>query len=317
MALARRALAGFKPAVGSAQLTAWRFGLYLLAMLPGILVTIGHLRDRVGRRPMFDEMARPLELVGVRQLVSELPGPGLGLLLGGLVAIWILQQLWLAGATRVLDPRRREGGPVRRELLEEGARYLVRYLRVVGLALVAVVVSMTLLRLVFEGLADRAEIEGWSIQRSFIDLPVLRALLTLLVLTLIGTAAFWAKVIVSADDRRYVRRLPWIVLRLFLRRPLATLGFQSTTVLLVLALQAAALWSWRQSGTFLPWLFLWLILLMAAAYVWQARVRAAVLVWRGRDLVRLRAIPDAPFGWWRSVAGRFVKGRQRELPWSE
>ena len=109
-------------------------------------------------------------------------------------------------------------------------------------------------------------------------------LLTFTALTLIGTFAFWARVITVADSRRKLRRLPLLLLRLFARRPVSALIFQFAAIAVVLFVQAVALWSWRQSGGGLAWLLFWAALLLVASWIWQLRIRAALIVWQREDL---------------------------------
>lgn len=296
MALVGRASSGWKSAPGTWRIVFARWALYVLAMVPGVMAMSADLKESVSSRPFFHDLGRPLDFLGLQLVLAELPGAGLGLLFFGAFAIWLLQQGWLAGATRLLDPSPKGKLPVRWEMLEEGLRYLARFLRIAALALVATLFLLWAIGAVFSRLSAWAEVHEWSVEASFIDLNLWRLALILFGMTFIGTVAFWAKVISAADDRRYVRRLPWILIRLFVKRPVASLLYQMAVVGLVLGLQASALWSWRQStGGLMLWLPLWLMLLFLASYVWQARVRSALLVWRGGDMALLRATPDSPW----------------------
>jgi hypothetical protein len=275
MALAKFIVASCKPVKGTWRVVFARWGLYLVAMLPGLLVLTRELNESVGRRPYFQELQLPLGILDLRLLSAELSGGGTVLMVFAALVIWILQLVWLGGATHLFGSPRRQAT---QKVFRTGWQYLGRFVRVAVFALIATAAVFMALKFLFLALSARAEIEDWSVQAGLIDLHVWRAIIMSVAMTLIGIFAFWVRVMTVVDDRRDLRRLPMAVFRIFRRRPLSALLFQFAAVVLVLSLQAVALVFWRQSTGGLQWAALWAAALFFAAWVWQLRIRVAIAV---------------------------------------
>lgn len=276
MALIQSTLNMIRPTVGTWRVVLSRWILYVAATLPGLAALTIHLKQTVGLRPWFQDLETPLDVLSLKFLLAELSG-GLPLLMLGALIIWVLQLVWLAGAVQILDTSKNDPP---RKIFANGWSYLGRFVRIAVFAIITIFLLHLALKFAFSSLATRAELEDWTVQQSFFDLAFWRAVLSFVALTLVGTCAFWARVITAADNRRKLRRLPLMLLRLFLRRPVYALIFQFSTIAVVLFLQGVALWSWRQSAGGLAWLVLWALLLLIASWIWQVRIRAALAIWR-------------------------------------
>jgi hypothetical protein len=280
MALIQSAANIIRPVTGTWRVILSRWALYVVAMLPGLLAMKRHLEQTVGLRPWFQDVEMPLDMLSFKFVAAELSG-GMPLLMLGAFFVWVLQLVWLAGAVQVLDTSKNY---LPRKIFANGWSYLVRFVRIAVFSILAIIAFHLALKFVFGSLAARAELEDWTVQKSFFDLNLWRAVLTFTALTLVGTFAFWARVITVADSRRKLRRLPVLLFRLFARRPVSALIFQFAAITVVLFVQALALWSWRQSGGGLAWLVLWAVLLLVASWIWQLRIRAALIIWQREDL---------------------------------
>ena len=150
---------------------------------------------------------------------------------------------------------------------------------------------------IYSSYSVRAELEGWTVRQSYVNLQLWRAAALFVGLNVVGTFAFWARVVTVSGNRRYLRRVPRIVLRLFWRCPLRAFLLQLIAVAAVLLVQAAALWSWRQSSGSGWYLLLWAALLLLASFVWQLRIRSALGVWNGDRIRDLRLIEDRSWRW--------------------
>jgi len=276
----RSAVEIIRPTAGIWRVVLSRWALYVVAMLPGLLALTSHLKQTIGLRPWFQDVEMPLDILSLKLVAAELPG-GVSLLMLGALVVWILQLVWLAGAVQILDT---PGNNVPRKILANGWPYLGRFARIAVFAILAIIAFHLALKFLFGSLAARAELEDWTVRRSLFDLNLWRAAMTFTALTLVGTFAFWARVITVADSRRKLRRLPLLLVRLFVRRPISALMFQFATIAVVLCVQAIALWSWRQSGGGLAWLLLWAMLLLVASWIWQLRIRAALTIWQHEGL---------------------------------
>jgi hypothetical protein len=106
MAVAQSVAGLIQPAKGTWRVVFARWGLYLLAMLPGLLVLTRELDQSVGLRPYFQELQLPLAVVDLRLLLAELSGSGMAILMLGVMVIWILQLVWLGGATHLFSAPR-------------------------------------------------------------------------------------------------------------------------------------------------------------------------------------------------------------------
>jgi hypothetical protein len=273
MALMKCVVELCKPVKGTWRVVLSRWGLYIFAMVPGLFVLTGELNESVGLRPHFQDLQLPLDVAGVSLLAAELFGGGTALLIFGVIVIWVLQLVWLGGATLLFSSAESQA---KQKLFRPGWQYLGRFVRIAIFALIVVVAAHMGIKYLFGMLSARSELEDWAFQTSMIDLNVWRARVLFVALTLIGTFAFWVRIITVAEGRRDLRRLPMVVIRLFLRRPVAALLFQFAAIALVISLQAIALVCWRQSSGGLLWPLLWAVTLFFTSWVWQVRIRAAL-----------------------------------------
>ena len=280
MALIKNAANIIRPTAGTWRVVFSRWALYVVALLPGLAAMSSHLKQTVGLRPWFQDVEMPLDMLSIKFVAAELSG-GMPLLMLGALFVWVLQLVWLAGAVEIFNASRFD---VPRKVFANGWPYLGRFVRIAVFAILAIIAFQFALKFLFGSLATRAELEDWTVQKSLFDLNLWRAVMTFTALTLVGTFAFWARVITVADSRRKLRRLPLLLLRLFVRRPVSALIFQFAAIAVVLFVQAVALWSWRQSGGGLAWLVLWAMLLLIASWIWQLRIRAALAIWQREDL---------------------------------
>jgi hypothetical protein len=273
MALMKCVVELCKPVKGTWRVVLSRWGLYIFAMVPGLFVLTGELNESVGLRPHFQDLQLPLDVAGVSLLAAELFGGGTALLIFGVIVIWVLQLVWLGGATLLFSSAESQA---KQKLFRPGWQFLGRFVRIAIFALIVVVAAHMGIKYLFGMLSARSELEDWAFQTSMIDLNVWRARVLFVALTLIGTFAFWVRIITVAEGRRDLRRLPMVVIRLFLRRPVAALLFQFAAIALVISLQAIALVCWRQSSGGLLWPLLWAVTLFFTSWVWQVRIRAAL-----------------------------------------
>jgi hypothetical protein len=249
-----------------------RWFIYVFATLPGLIALQGHLGDTVGKRPWFDDVEMPLNILNLRLVGAEI-SDGISPLMFGALLVWILQLIWLAGAARVLDPQADAGT---KKVFANGRPFLWRYLRIAFFALLAIIVVHLGVKAVFTSLATRAELQGWSVVKSYIDLNLWRGAILFVMLTVIGVFVFWVRVMTVVTDETKLRRVPRKVLGLLRRRIGAAFLLQFAAVTVVLALQATALFAWRQAGGGAVWFAMWLLLLLFAAWVWQWRVSSAL-----------------------------------------
>lgn len=260
-----------KPTAGTWRVVGSRWLLYMLAMLPGTMSLTRHLNETIGMRPWFHDLQPPLATLPTKFVIAEL-GDGVALLAAGALVIWLLQLVWLGGSIQILDPRR----PVTpRKVFSRGWQYLARFVRIAIFAALAMALMQLLVTKIFGSLAARAETEAWPVYDGIITLNLWRVAVVLIVFTLIGVIAFWARMLVVSEDRYDTRRLPWQAVKILARRPVAAFLSQFLLVCLVLGTQAMALWCWRQSSAGGMWLATWAALQLLTAYVWQLRIRAA------------------------------------------
>ncbi len=253
-----------------------RWFIYVLAMFPGLQSLQGHLNEAVGKRPWFHDIEMPLTMLDFKMLVAEVYD-GVGMLLFGVLFVWVLQLIWLAGAARVLDP---QAEPGTKKVFANGRPFLWRYVRIALFALLLALVVHLGVKAVFESMADNAELQGVPLVKSYIDANLWRGGILFLLLSLVGVFIFWMRVITTVTDERKLRFVPRKVFRVFRRRFVSALLLQFAAVVLVLTVQGFALFAWRQSGGGTLWYLVWLLLLLLAAWVWQWRVAAAVRIAR-------------------------------------
>jgi hypothetical protein len=282
-------------------------------MLPGLLAMSAQLEDSVGTRPWFQGATLPLDVLNLRLLLSELSGTGTTLLIVGVLFIWIMQLSWQAGAMTLLNP---SADTESRKVFANGRPFVGRFIRIAIFALIGLVAVHLVIKYFHNILSVRAELEGWSVRQSYVSLQLWRLGALFIGLNIVGTFAFWARVITVADGRRYLRRVPRMVLRLFWRRPLAALLLQVVAIAIVLIVQAVALWFWRQSSGSAWYLLPWAALLLLAAYVWQLRIQSALAIWNGDRVRDLRLAQDKPWHW-RLPRSRARRAQATAVPQSD
>lgn len=261
-----------KPVSGTWRVVGARWLLYMLAMLPGMLSLSRHLNETIGTRPWLQDLQAPLDTLPLKFVLAEL-NDGTGLLMAGALLIWLLQLVWLGGAMRVLDPRT---PGVQTKVFAIGWQYLARFVRIAIFAIIATLILQLLIAKAFGVLSARAETQAWPIYDAYVGLNQWRAFVSFLALTFVGLIAFWARTIAVADARTDTRRLLWPALKLLVQKPVAAFAGQFLLVCLVLIIQAAALWCWRQSPHGGLWFGGWALLQLVTAYVWQIRIRMAM-----------------------------------------
>ena len=304
------AVEALRPVRGSVRLIATRWVLAILAALPGIFAARAALDDSAGRQPWFADAPDPLPLPQMLEILGQL-GPAVPVLMAGVLVAWLVQLLITAAAVEVLDPRRAPG-PVRlwRGTFDTGSRFLWIYLRISLCAVVLLVAWARIVGFVFEKLADRAEVSGWTATTIIYGLGISRVTLLLAGAGLIGLCAWWSRVIVVTGGRRYVRRLLTMLVRTCWRW-----AFQGVIVPCVVGAAsvlaaAVVLFVWRQSpGTGTIWFVLWLGLLLVQAYLWHWRLRALCLIWSSTALDDVRATPDESWHVFRRVWRRVRRSR--------
>ncbi len=310
MAVRTPALEALRTVTGSARLVLARWLLTVLAAVPGVLVGQGALAESVGTRPWFTEAPDPLPLPQFFGMLGE-AGSVVPVMLVGVVLGWVCLQLLTAAAVEILS-----SGPgaarvkVWRTMIDVGGRHVLAYLRVSFFAFVLLAIGARLLAVVNGRLADRAAIEGWTLETTILVQPAAFALALLAWAGLVGVCAWWGRVIVARDGRRYVRRLLPVVPRLLVRYPVSGFLLHWLLSTLFVLAGAATLVGWRQApGTAIGSMSIWLALLGLQAGVWHWRIRLLGLIWSDQRQDDLRARPDAS---WRVV--RHLRDRLRRNP---
>lgn len=296
------AIEALRPVRGSLRLIATRWVLAILAALPGIFAARAALDESAGRQPWFTDAPDPLPLPQLMEILGQL-GPAMPVLLAGVVVAWLVQLLITAAAVEVLDPRRAPG-PVRlwRGTFDTGTRFLWIFLRISLCAVALLAACARIIGFVFEKLADRAEVAGWTATTIIFGLGISRMALLLAGAGLVGLFAWWSRVIAVGDGRRHVRRLPTMVIRVCRRWTFQGLILPWIVGAASVLVGAAVLFAWRQSpGTGIAWFVFWLGLLLAQAYLWHWRLRTLCLIWRSTALDDVRATADEPWHVFRKV----------------
>jgi hypothetical protein len=219
-----------------------------------------------------------------------------GALTAGVVAAWVGNLFLTAGAVELLGGISETKVRVWRTVIETGTRSLWVFLRLAVLGAMLIFGGAKLLGVFFDRLIDHGAAAGWTGHLLVRDLALAHGMLLLTWATLVGVMIWWCKVIAVADDRRLIRRLPPMVLRLWWRRPLQGLVFHVVLSVVTVFTSAAVLFTWRQSAAGVGgWIVLWLVVLGFLAFVWHWRLRACRLVWAAADLQDLREQPDEPW----------------------
>lgn len=261
-----------RPTAGTWRVVVSRWLLYMLATLPGMMSMSRHLNDTIGVRPWFQDLQTPLDMVSTKFLLAEL-GDGVALLAAGVFVVWLLQLVWLAGSIRVLDPNRPE---IHKKVFSNGWSFLGRFVRIAVFAAIALFAMQWSISKGFGVLSARAETEAWSVYDGYVTLTQWRISALFVAFTLVGLIAFWVRIYAVTQDRRDLRRLPWQVMKLIVRRPLSAMLWQFALVCAVLFTHAIALVCWRQSSNDGLWFGLWVLLLLLTAFIWQLRIRLAI-----------------------------------------
>ncbi len=298
---------GIKPVHGTLRLVGVRWVVSILAALPATMAAKGAL-STAATRPWYTEAPDPLPLPQFFGVMGEL-GAVMPLVVVGAIVAWLAHQLLTAAAIEILDPAR-GAEPIRlwRAMVKIGWRYLLIFLRVSLFALVFLLIGSRVLSWIFDGLAERGAVQGWTGKTLVLTLPILHGLLLLAWAGIVGAWAWWSRVILLHGRRRYVRRMVGIVIRTVWRSPLQ--GFVAHWILGIASVLAGAavLFAWRQSpGVATGWFLLWLLLLLVQAFVWHWRLRTLHLIWACSSFDDLRARPDAPWGVFRWIRKRLPR----------
>ncbi|ANM30367.1 hypothetical protein ABI59_13485 [Acidobacteria bacterium Mor1] len=289
-------------------MVAGRFLLFAMAAIPGVMMLRGGLTHNIGRSPWFADAPDPLPLQQFLSMSSQVPRQGVGMAMAAALFSLLIGWFLAAGLVDLLARGRRDGEPLSRQVGAAGSLGFLPFLRValLGLAFHGSLAGGT--AMVFERLVDHGYLAGWSGKTLSRDLFWMRIGVTLFAMHLVGVFAFWCRVVIVADKRRYVRRVIGLVLSLSWRAPLRGFAAHLFLGLLLTLADAWLIVAWRQSA--LPtdrWLAAWLLMLAVASVVWAWRLHAAVLLWTSSRFDDLRSVPDAPFGivtWLRSRISR-------------
>jgi hypothetical protein len=297
------------PVRGSLRLVVLRWALSVLAGLPAIMATKGAL-SAAASQPWFTEAPDPLPLPQFFGVMGHVGGV-MPIVILGAVIVWLFNQLLTAAAIETLDPGR---GPGRvrlwRTMVDTGWRYFLIYLRVSVFAALFLFIGARILSVVFESLAERGDVEGWTGKTLVMTLPLLRALLLLAWAGVVGVGAWWSRLILLRDGRRYVRRMLGILPRVLWRSPVQGFLFHWVLGAASVVAGAAVLVAWRQTpGVATAWFAVWLLLLLAQALVWHWRLRTMSLIWSRPSFDDLRERPDAPWGVFRWMWSKLPRRR--------
>jgi hypothetical protein len=315
MAVTRAWLEGSLPVPGSARLIVFRWLLWILSAAPGVAMAIGAIGGSVGNRPYFADAADPLPMVTLGKLLGSIPGPVWATLAVGAGLVWILNLILTAGAIDILNPSKEGKVRVWRTVFDSGSRFLWTYFRIAFLALVLILIGSRVLVVVFGQITDHGRIAGWSAKTVLWTIPLIRNLLFLGWAGLVGILAWWCRVIAVSDGRRYVRRIPALVTRAWLRHPLQGVLFQLVLYGVSLILGAAVLVAWRQSASSTGgWVLLWLLVLLFQSYLWHWRLRVCRLIWATPTFDAARRLPDSPWRVLRRLWNRLARRRKPATP---
>jgi hypothetical protein len=246
----------------------------MLATLPGMMALTRHLDETIGKRPWFQDLQPPLDTLSTKLLVAEI-GDGVALLGAAVVVIWLLQLVWLGGSIQILYPWRAD---LRKKVFSHGWPFLGRFIRIAVFAAIAVGGMQYSMGKILGALRAQSESQGWSVYNALVTLNLWYVTIVFILMSLIGLIAFWARMIAVTEDRRDTRRLPWMAVKILVRRPVSAFLWQFLLVCAVLGTQAVALWCWRQSPNGSMWFGVWAALQLLTAYVWQLRIRSAFTV---------------------------------------
>ncbi|HJK99234.1 MAG TPA: hypothetical protein RMF84_18560 [Polyangiaceae bacterium LLY-WYZ-14_1] len=269
----------------------------VLAVLPVAWAAGAELAPGLARATWVTDLGRPLPLVPLAVLLGEVVAavatPAAAALGLSLLGHWAV----LAAVLTVL--RREVGGlpvaplePLDR-LPAAAGRHLGAFLRVAAAALGGLVVVGLVARSV--GAAAAALVPDTAL--AALTLGALRALVFALGAWMVGAGALLARVLLVVDDRRRVRRVLPMVLRVWLRAPVIGLLLPTLASVLAAVPGAVALGGWRDSGGASAWVVAAVVAMVLRALVGLVVAGALVRLVAGHPgLDELRRTPDAPFG---------------------
>ncbi len=272
-------LATLRPVRGSLRVTLARWLLSVAGWLAGVSYASRTLAS-VAREPYFTAAPAALDVVQLLELARRLR-PALLAFAAVALGTWLLLQLLTAGALIRLERGRRERVSLWRACWDGGSRALFPYLRVALVAGALGASGSVLLARLFEWLAQHGEVAGWTGKTLARDLPLARAVLSGVWISVVGIFAFWLRVLLVRERRPRLRIAAAQALRLCVQRPSSALAFHWAVAAATLAAQGAVLLAWQAQAAASPaprWLAVWLALLFVSAYAWQWRLRAALRV---------------------------------------
>lgn len=304
--------AGLSLVPGSLQLILLRWALVALAAVPAMFAAVVGIAATMARQPYFTDVRGPLPIAQLLRLSNEIPSGILATLVLAAVLALVGQQVLVAGALDWLEPAHgprpsSAEEPVALAVIKSGGRWLWAMLRVVLFAGALSAVGLTAIDWLFERLVDHGTGQGWTGRTLWLHLPLLEAVASLVWAATVGAWAFWCRVLMVADNRRRVRSVGLLVLRVWRRRPLTAPLFFVVLTLTMLLGSAAVLALWRQHPPaallgVIPLAVTWLLVLLVQAMAWHWLLRVARLLYADVSLDDLRNRPDAPLG-----LGRLVK----------
>lgn len=300
----RAVIESIRPVPGSARVIVTRFLLGLAAALPVMMIGGRAFGEAVATRPYLVDASRPLSLVRFARLMEEVPGAVWGTVAAGAVLTWLAGQFLTAGAVSVLAPGRARPVRLWRAVIDVGTPAIWAYLRIAAMSGVLLMLGSGAIGAVFRRLSDHGELAGWTADTTFYRVVPARILVVLTWAAVVGTLAMWARVIVVADRRRRVRRVPGLVLRVWRRHPIQGLMFHVLALTVSLFTGAAWVAYWRISGGGAGWAVPWVGAVAIQAVIWHWRLRACRVLWSDPDLADLRACPDGGPGWLRTRLAR-------------
>jgi len=284
---------------GSIAIIAMRVVLLVLAALPTLVMLGSAIASDPARRPYFTDVEGRLPIVHLLRFFEQLPSLSAPIALGVVIAL-LGEQVLVAGALAWLGPRAERKAGVFGRVLQTGFSWLGPMLRVMLGAAVLVVAGSWAIDRLLSKIGSYGEVANWSGYTLGVLLPFLQGIATLLWTALVGAWAFWCRVVCIASERRQVRSAARVALFVFWRAPWrAPLFFVSVTVGSFLA-SAAVLIIWRQLppptvGHVIFIALVWLLTLVAQAWLWHWLLRSARLLYATKRFADLHTLPDLAF----------------------
>jgi hypothetical protein len=302
---------GAKLVSGSLPLILMRALLLVMTGLPMLAVSWSTLAGGAARRPYFTDVQGRLPAIHFLRFIDEMPslgGPIAAALLIGLLG----EQVLLAGALAWLDPKSARRGPTFGPTLRVGFSWLGPMLRVTACAAVLSSLGVWGIDKLIDRIVLHGDVAGWSGRTLVLVMPLVQAIATLLWVSLVGAWAFWCRVVLVAGDRRRVRTTALLALKVFARAPArGPLFFMLVTIGCFLG-SAAVLIVWRQlpprtieGVAFLA--VVWLVALLAQAWLWHWLLRAARLLYADARFAEIRAHLDPSKSLWSRLRLRFAR----------